>query len=164
MRGPIYSRFLKFAFSDLVQLGLKHEGHVLREIGLIFFRVGITSDRGVGHEVGAIGQLDIDQGCGAVADGRHDLARLPEFTDQGDGVMVIGDIEHCFILNQLGAAIQYERVRHTAVSSGVEDDVKLLRMPKEGRNLLGILPESGLGLRKLGTLGVILKSLYGARV
>jgi hypothetical protein len=164
MRGPIHSRFLIFASRDLVQLGLEHERHVLREIGLVFFRVGITSDRGVGHEVGAIGQLNIDQGCGTVADSGHDLARLPKFTDQGDGVMVTGDIEHCFILNQLGVAMQDGRERHTAVSSRVEDYVKLPRTPKEGRNLLGILPEGGLGLHKLDTLRVILEGLYGARV
>jgi hypothetical protein len=60
--------------------------------------------------------------------------------------------------------MQDGRERHTAVSSRVEDGVKHTRTPKEGRNLLGILPESGLGLHKLGTLGVILEGLYRARV
>jgi hypothetical protein len=50
------------------------------------------------------------------------------------------------------------------MSSRVEDGVKLLCTPKEARNLLGILPESGLGLRKLDTLGVILEGLYRARI
>jgi hypothetical protein len=56
------------------------------------------------------------------------------------------------------------RERHTTVSSRIIDGVKLLRVPKEGRDLLGILPESGLGLQKVDALGVILEGLYRARV
>jgi hypothetical protein len=50
------------------------------------------------------------------------------------------------------------------MSSRVEDGIKLVCTPKEGRKLLGILPESGLGLRKLDTLRVILESFYRARI
>jgi hypothetical protein len=55
-------------------------------------------------------------------------------------------------------------VRRTAMSSRVEDGVKLARAPEEGRELLGILPESRFGLQKLGTLRVILEGLCRARI
>ena len=50
------------------------------------------------------------------------------------------------------------------MSSRVEDGVKFVRTRKERRKLLGILPESGLVLHKLDTLGVILEGLYRARI
>jgi hypothetical protein len=51
-------------------------------------------------------------------------------------------------------------VRHTTVSSRVENGVELLGAPKEGRELLGVLPERGLGLYKFDALGISLECLY----
>ena len=83
-------------------------------------------------------ERDVAQRGRPVADGRDDLALLPELAHEGLAVRVRGQIEH------------------RSVATDEEDGCELVRTASEGGQHLGLLPQRLLGVEELHASGVLL--------
>jgi hypothetical protein len=118
--------------ADLLDLVLEKEGHKLSHLRLVLLHVREAGGLLAGEQVLAVGQDHVGEHDGAVAHGGNGLAGGNELVDQGDAVLVGGEVEH------------------GAVSSRVEQGSELGRPAQVVGQLARVLPERLLSLKEVG--------------
>jgi hypothetical protein len=113
---------------------------------LLLLGIRKARHRTAGDQIGAIGQRHVDQAGGAMADGRDQLAGLPELAHQRPRGGVAGQVEH------------------GAVAAGEEDGRELPGAPRQAADRGRRLPQRGLRLVELLRLGVVGGELDGPGV
>lgn len=114
----------------LIQLVLQHERHCAAQAYGIFFCVGESSYWLSGDEVGAVGELDVHEGCGAVADGGDDLVGGVEFVDEFVGGGIGGEIPHCCTLLATVRLGTEGKGEHATMATNEENSLVILRVPE----------------------------------
>lgn len=79
---------------NLLQLGLQHEGHCVRELDLVLLGVGETGHGGTGDERNARGRGGVEEDAGTMADSCDGLFGGGEGLNEGERGGVCDEVEH----------------------------------------------------------------------
>lgn len=92
--GPRLIGLDVLATAGLIQLRLEHKGHKLAELDLVLLGVAEPGHLAALQQVGPVAERHVDEGGGAVADGRDDFALLGKGGRQLLGGGVGGEVVH----------------------------------------------------------------------